>query len=77
MEATKVTTNHHPAIRAVLLCFGDCSGEEIVMPVRYVMSSGIPLRWHAARPPPGQHRQWASRCSHATQQRERAGVLSR
>ena len=32
MEATKVMTNHTPAIRAVLLCGGVCPGKEIVMP---------------------------------------------
>ena len=34
MEATKVMTNHTPAIRAVLLCCGDCPGKEIVIPSR-------------------------------------------
>jgi hypothetical protein len=32
MDATKVMTNHTPAIRAILLCCGDCSGEDIDIP---------------------------------------------
>jgi hypothetical protein len=48
MEATKVMTNHTSAIRAVVLCCGDCAGEEIVMPSPYADGSGIPLRWHGA-----------------------------
>ena len=53
MEATKVMTNHTPAIRAILLCFGDCSGKEIDMPVLYFMSSGIPLAGTRALGPAG------------------------
>jgi hypothetical protein len=43
MDVRNVEAMSQPAIRAVLLCCGDCSGREIVMPVLYVRSSGIPL----------------------------------
>jgi hypothetical protein len=33
MDVTNVNAMSQPAIRAVLLCCGDCSGREVVMPV--------------------------------------------
>src|ERR687895_1765450 len=47
MDVRNVKAMSQPAIRAVLLCRGDCSGREIVLPVLYVRSSGDSSRWHA------------------------------
>jgi hypothetical protein len=33
MDVRNVEAMSQPAIRAVLLCCGDCSGREVVMPV--------------------------------------------
>jgi len=43
MDVTNVEAMSQPAIRAVLLCRGDCAGTETDMPVLYVRNSGIPL----------------------------------
>jgi hypothetical protein len=43
MDVRNVEAMSQPAIRAVLLCCGDCSGREIEIPVLYVGSSRIPL----------------------------------
>jgi hypothetical protein len=54
MDVRNVEAMSQPAIRAVLLCCGDCSGREIVIPVLYVIrSSGIPLASTRALPPAG------------------------
>jgi hypothetical protein len=60
MEATKVTTNHTPSIRAVLLCCGDCAGNEIVIPSRTPTAAELLSAGTGALPPPGQHRRWVS-----------------
>jgi hypothetical protein len=43
MDVRNVKAMSQPAIRAVLLCCGDCSGREMDIPVLYVRSSGIPV----------------------------------
>jgi hypothetical protein len=53
MDVRNVKAMSQPAIRAVFLCCGDCSGREIVMPVLYVRRSGIPLAGTRALPPAG------------------------
>jgi hypothetical protein len=58
MDVRNVEAMSQPAIRAVLLCCGDCSGREIVMPVLYFRSSGIPLAARVRYRLPGRHRRW-------------------
>src|SRR5215211_4347050 len=58
MDVTNVNAMSQPAIRAVLLCCGDCSGREIDIPVLYDRSSGIPLAGTRALPPAGSGPPW-------------------
>jgi hypothetical protein len=72
MDVRNVEAMSQPAIRAVFLCCGDCSGRETVVPVLYVRSSGIPLAGRVRYRPSGRHRGWVE--STASERRRRGPV---
>src|SRR4051812_24920484 len=61
IDVRNVEAMSQPAMRAVLLCCGDCSGREVVMHVCTSRAAGF-LSLHAcATAPPGRHRRGSKR----------------